>query len=176
MKKEIKLRGVIFSALLVAIAVVLKVYLGIPVNMFGGFIKDINLSPSVIMLAGIYMGPLYGGIVGGLTDILAFIIRPLGAYNPLFTITNILMGVIPGLFFMHNEEHSLKRVAVAVAVTQTICSFIVNTLILIILGYMPAKIAWFRALSTFVLLPVHIFIVYTILKTLDKAITIDMKG
>ena len=39
---------------------------------------------------------------------------------------------------------------------------------LILLGFMPAKIAWFRALSTFVMLPLHIFLIYMLTRASEK--------
>ena len=44
----------------------------------------------------------------------------------------------------------------------------INTLALILLGFMPAKIAWFRALSTFVMLPLHIFLIYMLTRASEK--------
>ena len=57
MNKHTSLKRTIYAALLTSISVVLKVFLGIPVNLFGGFVKDINLSPTVIMFSGMSLGP-----------------------------------------------------------------------------------------------------------------------
>ena len=80
--QRVRIRRLVFGALLTALAVVLKSFLSIPVSMFGGLIKDINFSASIVMYAGIALGPVYGAIVGALTDILCTIIRPMGAYMP----------------------------------------------------------------------------------------------
>ncbi len=164
MVRNKNLMKLILTALFTGIAVVLKCFLGIPVNMFGGFIKDINLSTSIIMYTSIIFGPLYGGIAGGLVDVLAYVIRPMGAYQPLFTVVNILFGVIPALLTKVFQEKPFLATLVKVAITQTICSFLLNTLILIVLGFMPASIAWVRALSAFVLIPVHTIVIYYLLK------------
>ena len=60
------------------------------------------------MYAGIALGPVYGAIVGALTDILCTIIRPMGAYMPLFTLTNALMGILPALFFLKQHRHTFR--------------------------------------------------------------------
>ena len=39
---------IVFAALLLTLAVVLKIF-GIPVSLFGGLAKDINLSPVIIL-------------------------------------------------------------------------------------------------------------------------------
>ena len=131
MNKHNQLKFTVFAALLTSISVVLKLFLGITVDMFGGLVKDINLSPTTIMFSGMMLGPVYGGLVGALTDILVYIVRPLGSYNPIFTITNALMGILPALFFLKSQKHSLLRISLSTAFTQILCSFIINTLTLI---------------------------------------------
>lgn len=163
-----KLKLTVFAALLTSISVILKLFLGITVDMFGGLVKDINLSPTTVMFSGIVLGPVYGGLVGALTDILVFLVRPLGSYNPIFTLTNALMGILPALFFCRNAKTSLLRVSLATACAQILCSFLINTLTLIVLNFMPPQIAWFRALSTFIMLPLHIFLIYTLCKATDR--------
>lgn len=165
--KKITTRTLVFSALLTALAVILKIF-GIPVTLFGGFIKDINLSPSVIMYSGMMFGPVIGGIVGALTDILVFLIRPMGGYFPIFTITNALIGIIPGLFFLKKHPAKYPMILLATAVTMTVCSFIINTLALIGLGFLPAQIAWFRAASTFLFIPIHAVIIYLLVKATSR--------
>lgn len=160
-------RKLIFGALLTALAVVLKSFLGIPVTMFGGFIKDINFSAGIVMYAGIALGPVYGGIVGALTDILCSIIRPMGAYMPLFTLTSALMGILPALFFLKKQRYNFWRTLLSVTTAQLVCSFCFNTLILIMLG-MPWGVAWFRSISAFVLIPVHTAVIFALLKATEK--------
>lgn len=100
MNKHNQLKFTVFAALLTSISVVLKLFLGITVDMFGGLVKDIIFFPTAIMFSGMMLGPVYGGLVGALTDILVYIVRPLGSYNPIFTITNALMRILPALFFL----------------------------------------------------------------------------
>lgn len=81
-----------------------------------------------------------------LTDILCTIIRPMGAYMPLFTLTNALMGILPALFFLKQHRHTFWKTLLSVATAQLVCSFCFNTLILIMMG-MPSSVAWFRSIS-----------------------------
>ena len=60
----------------------------------------ISLGPALIMFSSILLGPLFGGIIGGLSDILGIVLIPnsLGySINPWFTAVYTLLGVIPGL-------------------------------------------------------------------------------
>lgn len=53
-----------------------------------------------ITLAGILFGPLVGGAVGIVADLIGFMLNPMGgSYFPGFTISAALSGVIPGLLF-----------------------------------------------------------------------------
>ena len=61
MNKHNQLKFTVFAALLTSISVVLKLFLGITVDMFGGLVKDINLSPATIMFSGMMLGAVYGG-------------------------------------------------------------------------------------------------------------------
>lgn len=157
--KNKKLLHLTFAAMLAAISVVLKL-LNVNVTLLGGLVKEINLSPAVIMFSGMALGPVYGGAVGALTDVLGWLINPQGGYIPIFTVTNALVGIIPYFLFNRKKPLGFAKVLLSVAVTQFVCSFILNTLTLIFLGFMPAKLAWFRALSTFLFIPVHTVIIY----------------
>lgn len=154
---------IVFAALLLTLAVVLKIF-GIPVSLFGGLAKDINLSPVIILYSGMVLGPVYGGLIGGATDLLVFLIRPLGGYFPLFTITNALMGILPGLFFQKGHRNfKFVKILLVTLLTQTVCSFVLNTLTLIYLG-MPPQVAWLRATTTYIFVPVYAALIFVLTK------------
>ena len=166
-----------YGALLAAVSVVLKLY-GIPISE-GGFLKDLNLSPVVIMFSGITLGPVGGALVGAVTDIMASLIRPLGAYVPWFTITSALMGLIPGLFFIKRKKtnvnadaetprikkpYPLPLIIAACVAGYGIASVVLNTLCLIWLGYFTPAVAWARNLPTVITLPIYVILITLLLK------------
>lgn len=53
---------------------------------FGGF---------PIILAGLSLGPIQGFFVGLLTDLVGFVVRPGGAFSPVYALTSALTGFIP---------------------------------------------------------------------------------
>ena len=62
----------------------------------------ISLGPALIIFASLVLGPIYGGIVGGLSDILGIVLVPnaLGyAINPWFTLVYTLLGILPWCLF-----------------------------------------------------------------------------
>lgn len=166
--KKTNLRYITSIALLVALAVALKVLVRIPLVAFGGMVKDINPSPAIIMYAGVAFGPLAGGVVGALVDFFAWLIAPMGAYMPLYTITNALMGIIPALFFMSDRAKQLSafntqiasdkfkayvRVCAAVIVSHVICSSLLNTVITVMLY--GSTTAWVRAAANLITMPIY---------------------
>ncbi len=80
-------REISYVAIFVAIGVVINT-LRMGILSFGGL---------PIILSGYALGPGMGFLVGAVTDIVAFIIRPstTGEFNPLFIMTSALTGLIP---------------------------------------------------------------------------------
>jgi riboflavin transporter len=130
-----------YAALLIALSVVLSAWLSFPLDLFGVYIKKIGFGSVPVMLGGMLFGPVVGGIIGALSDVLQYIIAPKGAYIPLFTLTNLLIGVIPSLFFLWDRSDRRKggwaflKVLLAVAVTYAVCSVFLNTLWLLLLSF-----------------------------------------
>ncbi len=52
-----------------------------------------------IIMAGILLGPGYGFVAGAFADIIGFVLSPMGAYMPHFTLTSALTGALPGMVF-----------------------------------------------------------------------------
>jgi len=64
----------------------------------------IGLGDLPIILAGMTFGPLSGGIVGALSDVVGYFINPMGAYMPHFTLVKALSGIIPGIMILLNDR------------------------------------------------------------------------
>ncbi len=83
-----------------------------------------------IIIAGIWLGPLYGGVVGGLSDIVgANLLSGLGFYPPI-VVGPILIGSIAGIMSMAlkvKEKCKLWKIAVLVAVTLIVASVFYTT-------------------------------------------------
>ena len=92
--KSISTKRLSLLAMFIALQIVLSKFL------------MLQLAPSVrlsidsvpILLAGIWFGPIAGGLVGALADFLGTILFPTaGAYFPLLTVAFLLIGVVAGL-------------------------------------------------------------------------------
>ncbi|QVK17982.1 folate family ECF transporter S component [Mycoplasmatota bacterium] len=113
-----------FTAVLGSIAGVLKI-VSIESPLYRLTVYDIP-----IMIAGFTIGPLYGGIVGLIADIFQMLLK---GYPPsLMTLSSIMWGVIPGLFYYIKRylksNTSKVIVAVILIILTSATAFGINTL------------------------------------------------
>ena len=147
------------SAMLLAIAVILG-FFKIPIS----DVAEIRLQFLPVACAGMLFGPAVGGVIGGLTDVLAFLIKPTGPYFPGFTITGIIQGLLYGII-LYKKEPSLKRIIAAQLLDSFVIGLALNTICLSIL-YGQAVYAVFsaRIIKTLIMLPVNILLLTAVLK------------
>jgi len=120
----------VYCATFIAIAVVVGSFLSFYLTESIKF----NLAPVVIMLTGAVLGPIWGAAAGGITDLLSFLIgtaaKP-GPYFPGFTVTMVLYGLVSGLIFYRkkhpSEVPSIAKISLGTALTQTVCSLLINS-------------------------------------------------
>lgn len=88
------LRCLCVTAILIALDLVLKTFLNVQVT------EDLKISFAFVAVASI--GMLYGPTVAGLacvvTDVIGYLIKPVGGFSPLFTLVEVAGGVIYGCF------------------------------------------------------------------------------
>ena len=156
------------TALALALGVVLGGLLSIPAMPLGSYTLKIGLGVLPVIVTAVLYGSLYGGTVGALTDLLQALIFPKGAYMPWFTVIGALFGVIPGMFFIKGQKPTLKRIFVAVFSGQTVCSVVLNTLLLMWLYGSPWQIVYARLINQAVMIPLYTALVYYVVKLMDK--------
>ena len=161
-----KTRLITYCAVFIAIAVVAKSFLGIPINFAGIYAKSISLAPVIIMFAGITVGPLYGAIAGTITDIICFIINPMGAYFPGYTLTMALYGAIPGL--MIKDNITFIRVLITAVITQIVCSALLNTYWMNMVTGLTWEVLSVRLIGSFVSVPIYVAALYLLSKLHKK--------
>ncbi|OQB23980.1 MAG: Folate transporter FolT [Firmicutes bacterium ADurb.Bin182] len=156
-------------AMLVALGVILGGALSIPGFAMGGYSFKIGFGVLPVILSGVLYGPIWGGMVGGLTDLIQALVFPKGPYMPWFTIVGVLFGAIPGMFFVKGQSPTWKRLALAVATGQIICSVILNTAVLVLLvGGFGWEIMIPRIINQIVMIPLYTVLVYYISRFLRK--------
>lgn len=159
--KKFNTKAMVTLAVLTALSIVLDRLLSVPI----GTNIRIHLGVVPVMLAGIWYGPIAGGVVGGLADFLgASVLSGLGFF-PLLIISPILKGVIPGLMGKLALDGKLLKVALVVFVNAVVTALLVTPLVL---SYMYGNPFWtvFVSRLPFVLLQMalEIAVVYLMIK------------
>lgn len=113
--------------LLVALSIILTRLASIRIVLGGVEGIRIGLGRLPIILGGVLFGPIVGGIVGGLADLLGYFINPMGAYMPHFTLTSALGGIIPGVIIsLKKEEFNVFDLAIAITTGQILTSLLLT--------------------------------------------------
>lgn len=141
-------KTLVFMALLVAMHLVLTRVLVIELGAY-----RISVGSVCTILAGLWMGPLAGGVCGLAADLLGCLMKGY-AVNPLITIAAILWGAVPPLFrsFYAGTASKGKKavvISISVIITSVFSSLIFTTAGLVLfMGYnfyaiMPGRLVQF---------------------------------
>lgn len=95
-----------------------------------------------ILLAGIWFGPIAGGVVGAFSDLLGTILFPsAGVYYPLLTVAFFMIGFIAGLLsLVVGSKRALVRAAMIVIPSELIGSLLVKSFALSLLVGVPLPV------------------------------------
>lgn len=179
-------KGKLFTTRKLAIAAML-VALSVAINSLR--IGNISFGGFPIIFSGLTLGPVLGFIVGGVADLVGFIIRPSssGGFNPLFVLTSALTGLIPGLLILLMKDkypnYKVWKVFIAIATGQLITSVLMVPLFITIIrqsnlfGTSAFWIAFYgRVASAFVRqafnVPVYTILFSAIIIPISKAVDI----
>lgn len=92
-------KTLVASSLLTAISIILTRVFAIMVPLGGLPALRVGFGEIPLMITGILFGPIAGGLAGAASDLIGVLINTQGAFFPGFTLSSILWGVIPGLFY-----------------------------------------------------------------------------
>ena len=120
--EELKnLRTIVVTALLIAIAVVLGFFsVQLTENLKIGFSFIAN------ELTAMLFGPVVGGIMGGVADIIKYLLKPTGPFFFGFTFNAILGAVIYGVM-LYKKPISFKRILASKIVVAIVVNVFLNT-------------------------------------------------
>lgn len=137
MDRFFQVRNLARMALLIACTVVLARYVGIQLSDS----LRISFECVPILLAGIWLGPVAGALVGALADVIGMLLAPSGPYFPILTLTPALLGALAGLcaLAIRRERLNLWRTALLVVGCDLLVnllwgSFAVQLYLLVIVG------------------------------------------
>jgi ECF transporter S component (folate family) len=162
--------------LLIALSIILTRVASLRIAIGGVEGIRIGLGKFPVILGGILFGPLAGGLIGGFSDLLGYIINPIGAYMPHFTITSALTGIIPVIIlrlFKRSEEIRTAELAFSISIGHIITSLIMIPYFLHTIFGIP----WVVLMpARFIAAPLNILIYTYIIKLLieRKNIMVDI--
>ncbi|MBQ8001381.1 MAG: folate family ECF transporter S component [Ruminococcus sp.] len=152
-------KGVSLCAMLLALRVV--------VGYFANFSLAITPNAKVgfaflpVAIASMLFGPVCGMIVGGLGDIISFLLAPMGGYFFGWTLNGILVGMLYGLFLYKTDSKILFKLI--------ICEVLINFAVEVPLGSLwlmiqSGKAFWVmagtRAIKCLISVPIETVLVY----------------
>ena len=115
---------IVLIGMLIAMEIVCERLISIPV----GDVNRISLGKCVVILAGLWLGPIGGALVGALSDILGALIQGNGI-SPIITLSSMMWGIIPALTkpVLRKSKNTMKTDILVVAI---IINSVVSTLFL----------------------------------------------
>lgn len=164
--KEMKnVRSITLIAMFGAISIIFGMFLTV---MLWDFLKvGFTFLPNEFVYY--LFGPFVGIIYGGTLDILTYLVKPMGAFFPGFTISGILTGLLYGML-LYKRPLSLWRIVLVNILRSVFIDLILNTYWLTILnGEASVVMLPMRALKLFIMLPVESILLFAVIKGVEAS-------
>lgn len=162
--KELKsVRSITGAALFAAMSPILALFT-IQVNQF----MTIGFTSLTHAMTGYFFGPLVAAMSGGIADVIKYILKPNGAFFPGFTLNEILVGFIYGLFFYGRKIDLPKTIGARLIVTIGINLTLTPLWLSIMYGNAYKFMVPIRLIKNIAMIPIDIFLLYTVLKFCEK--------
>ncbi|MCR5640266.1 MAG: folate family ECF transporter S component [Lachnospiraceae bacterium] len=163
MQKIKDIRVLTITAMLVAIATVFG-FFKVPITQT----LEIRFAFLPIAAGGMLFGPAVGMIIGILSDLLGFFVKPTGPFFPGFTISAAISGLLYGVC-LYKKQLTVVRVIVTQLLQTLVISLGLNTLNLSILygnGFLPLLSA--RLVQNLIMFPINTVMLFIILRSLQQ--------
>ena len=149
-KENIVLKKIVISAMFLAIAVSLNMLSSFYIPLFGANSVKVSFGGVFTLFPAILFGPLYGAVVGGLSDLIGYILKPTGAYIPFLTLTAALGGALQGFLWMSLKKRNDKSLRIIMVSAFTIIGIygIISNISLNVDGIMNGFIAFEKDMPT----------------------------
>lgn len=155
-------------ALFISITIILTRFISIDTP----FLR-VSIGAVPIYLGSLLLGPIYGLIIGAVSDLLGYVIKTTGVYFIGFTINASIKGLIPGLFIKYYDKNrSWFRIFLIILPIEIITSLILTPLWLSILmkkAYILSFINPEQLIRLF-MIPIYAFLTNYLYKILDKSV------
>lgn len=112
--RRINTRELTFAGMFAALAVLLSIY---PFTFYLPDFSRITFREIPIFLCSFTLGPVWGGLCALVSDLIGTFISNSGnAWNPMFALSAVLSGVLPGILF----RYVLKKEKLTLSITLSI--------------------------------------------------------
>lgn len=169
---KISTKNILLLALFAAISIILTRFLSFYLPIVAVNTVRISLGNIPIVLAGLLLGPIAGAATGIVADVVGTTMFSAFGYFPGFTLSAAIVGFLPGvlkLAFKNLDKYS--NILIIVFITELITSMGLNTLwvsMLTDVNYFVLLIP--RAGITLIMMLLYSWIIYILLKRLNKVI------
>ncbi|MBQ6850002.1 MAG: folate family ECF transporter S component [Oscillospiraceae bacterium] len=162
--KELKsVRAITGAALFAAMSPILALCT-IQVNQF----LQIGFTSLTHAMTGYFFGPLVACMSGGIADIIKYMLKPNGPFFPGFTINEMLVGFIYGMFFYKRKITLPKCITARFIVTVGINLTLTPLWLSFLYGNAFKFMVPTRIIKNIIMIPVDIFLLHTLLKFCEK--------
>ena len=173
MKKSRELKKLVLASSLVAISIVIDIFFK-QVLSFNNFGVPFYAIP--IIFGSIVLGPVYGLIMGYVSDLVGFVAFPNGVYAFIFALSAMIWGLVPGLFLYKNFDKS--KLVFTVILTHILAT-IANTIGL--LTFLPRETALASLTVRLTMIPINVIIISLLVsslyqKLLPVLVDMDLKS
>lgn len=108
-KKPLRTSVIVKAGFLATVSVVLTRFFSLMLLLGGLPALRVGIGSIPLIMAGMMFGPVVGGLTGIVSDVVGYMINPMGgAFFPGFTLTAALYGIISGLLFKNIKIQNLK--------------------------------------------------------------------
>ena len=151
------------AGMLVAISIVLS-FLRVVISS----VLEISFAFLPLAAGGLLYGPVVGGIMGILSDVLGYFIRPNGPFFPGFTLNALISGLLYGLF-LYKKPVTLKRVIIVSALITILINLLLNSLWLSMMyGKAFVVLLTARIVKNVVMFPINTALLMVLLKFIER--------
>lgn len=162
-KELSNVRNMVLCGLFIAIKLIIGFYT-IPVTPY----LKISFSFLASAAIGMMFGPVVGAVCGGITDVISFMIKPMGPFFIGFTLVAIISGSLYG-FLLYKKKVTLTRCIITEVIMMVFINLLLNTWMSSMLygkGFMA--IIYPRLIKNLCQLPVNIAMLYFVLTLINK--------
>lgn len=139
-KQSQTLYKITVTAVFLALGVVVSLLASFDIPVLGESGIKVGFAGVFTSFPALLFGPWYGGAASALADFFRAIIKPTGAFNPLFTLTAFLGGFLRGLIFscLRNKKALAVKIGTYAVGLVSIAAGIINRFLLHADGISPA--------------------------------------